>query len=216
MELMVRIQQTADRLFHRFGIRSVTMDDVAREISVSKKTIYNCFRDKNELVLSIINQHVKENDDQINSIAGSEINPIKRFAQIAAYIIQRHNQLNPALINDLKKYHPEAYEKISKFREEKVIMHVMRSINDGRTMGLFRTDFNDIVIAHAFSALTFAIFESESLAALEIDHKISVVEIIKYHLRSISTPEGLLELQTVEWPQPIGSEHMDSTTNQKL
>ena len=200
MELMVRIQQTADRLFHRFGIRSVTMDDVAKEISVSKKTIYSCFRDKNELVLSIINEHVKENDDQINTIVESESNPIKRFTQIAAYIIQRHNQLNPALINDLKKYHPEAYEKISRFREEKVIMHVMRSISDGREQGLFRTDFNDIVIAHAFSALTFAIFESESLAALNIDHKISVVEIIKYHLRSISTVSGLEELEKVEWP----------------
>ncbi|MFN5890570.1 MAG: TetR/AcrR family transcriptional regulator [Bacteroidota bacterium] len=200
MELMVRIQQTADRLFHRFGIRSVTMDDVAKEISVSKKTIYSCFRDKNELVLSIINEHVKENDDQINAIVESESNPIKRFAQIAAYIIQRHNQLNPALINDLKKYHPEAYEKISRFREEKVIMHVMRSITDGREQGLFRADFNDIVIAHAFSALTFAIFESESLAALNIDHKISVVEIIKYHLRSISTISGLEELEKVTWP----------------
>lgn len=207
MELMVRIQQTADRLFHRFGIRSVTMDDVAKEISVSKKTIYSCFRDKNELVLSIINEHVKENDDQINTIVESESNPIKRFAQIAAYIIQRHNQLNPALINDLKKYHPEAYDTISRFREEKVIMHVMRSISDGRNLGLFRTDFNEIVIAHAFSTLTFAIFESESLAALNIDHKISVVEIIKYHLRSIATIEGLQELDKVGWPINITPEN---------
>jgi hypothetical protein len=79
-------------------------------------------------------------------------------------------------------------------------MHVMRSITDGREQGLFRADFNDIVIAHAFSALTFAIFESESLAALNIDHKISVVEIIKYHLRSISTISGLEELEKVTWP----------------
>jgi len=200
MELMVRIQQTADRLFHRFGIRSVTMDDVAKEIAVSKKTIYSCFRDKNELVLSIINQHVQENNQQINSIVESEANPIKRFAQIAAYIIQRHNQLNPALINDLKKYHPEAYENITRFREEKVIMHVLRSIKDGRNMGLFRNDFNDVVIAHAFSTLTFSLFESESLAALNINHDVSVVEIIKYHLRSIATAAGLEELEQVVWP----------------
>lgn len=201
MEIMVRIQQSADRLFRKFGIRSVTMDDVAKEIAISKKTIYSCFRDKNELVSTIVGNHIKQNEEIISRIIHSEANPIQRFASIAAFIIETYDQMNPSMINDLRKFHPETFDRINEFRDSKVIQHVLKSINDGRNMGFFRSDFNEEIVARAFSALTFFVFERPNFSDNQIAKEDLVVEIIKYHLRSISNEAGLKELEKVNWPQ---------------
>ena len=74
MELIHRIQITAEKLFSRFGVKSVTMDDVAKEIAISKKTLYKCFRDKESLVLSTIESHMKETEEAIEKIIGTEPN----------------------------------------------------------------------------------------------------------------------------------------------
>ena len=201
MEIMVRIQQSADRLFRKFGIRSVTMDDVAKEVAISKKTIYSCFRDKNDLVSTIIGSHIKQNEETINKIIDSEANPIQRFASIAAFIIETYDDMNPSMINDLRKFHPETFDKINEFRDSKVIQHAMKSINDGRKMGFFRDDFHEEIIARAFSSLTFFVFERPNFSDQNISKEELVVEIIKYHLRSICNENGLKELEKVNWPK---------------
>lgn len=110
MELGLRIQQAAEKLFNRFGVRSVSMDDVSKEINISKKTLYKCFRDKNELISSTVNIHIDRMESAINEIKFKQSHAIKQLNEITHYAVEQSRSLNPNMIFDLKKYHPEIYQ----------------------------------------------------------------------------------------------------------
>jgi len=109
MELVSRVQSTAERLFRRFGVKSVTMDDVAKEISISKKTLYKCFRDKESLVHSTVESHMRENEEAIEKIINTEPNAIEQFHLITMYLMSNQRKMSPSMLYDLKKYHPQEF-----------------------------------------------------------------------------------------------------------
>lgn len=190
MELVYKIQLTAERLFSCFGVKSVTMDDVAKEISISKKTLYKCFRDKESLVMCTIESHMQETEQAIDEIIAVEENPIYQLYKITQYIIGKQRRFSPSMMYDLKKYHPSSFQIFEKHRSSHIVNHIKQNIELGRNTGHYRNDFDSQVIAHSFSMLSFSVFESIELNSLEIAQNDLVIEIIRYHLRGISTFEG--------------------------
>lgn len=199
MELVHRVQLTAERLFSRFGVKSVTMDDVAKEISISKKTLYKCFRDKESLVMCTIESHMQETEQAISHIVATEENPIYQLYKITQYIIGNQRRFSPSMMYDLKKYHPNSFQIFEKHRSGHVVNHITQNIKLGRLTGHYRKDFDAQIIAHSFSMLSFSIFESVELNSLEIPQNDLVIEIIRYHLRGIATAEGLKIVDEIDW-----------------
>ncbi len=199
MELGLRIQQAAEKLFNRFGVRSVSMDDVSKEINISKKTLYKCFRDKNELISSTVNIHIDRMESAINEIKFKQSHAIKQLNEITHYAVEQSRSLNPNMIFDLKKYHPEIYQVLVIKRESHSLIRIIENIKLGQSQGVYRTDFDENIIAKAFSKLTFTTVDSfdESLSIDQV--KLMLSEIMKYHIRGIATEQGLKELETLKW-----------------
>jgi AcrR family transcriptional regulator len=199
MELIHRIQITAEKLFSRFGVKSVTMDDVAKEIAISKKTLYKCFRDKESLVLSTIESHMKETEEAIEKIIGTEPNAIQQFHLITKYIMSNQRKLSPSMIYDLKKYHPNSFQVFEQHRSTHIVEYLRVNIKLGQEMGLYHHDFDTNIIANSFSMLSFSVFDSIELNSMNIPQDDLLIEITKYHLRAISTAKGIETINSIQW-----------------
>lgn len=146
-----------------------------------------------------IESHMQETEQAIDGIIAVEENPIYQLYKITQYIIGKQRRFSPSMMYDLKKYHPNSFQIFEKHRSSHIVNHIKQNIELGRNTGHYRNDFDSQVIAHSFSMLSFSVFESIELNSLEIAQNDLVIEIIRYHLRGISTFEGLKIVDEIDW-----------------
>lgn len=194
MDLVKQILETADRMFMRFGVRSVSMDDVAREISISKKTLYQCFRDKNELIEMTLGNHMRKIENQSAEIMREELNPIIQLAKIGEFVISMNKNINPSLIFDLKKYHAESYNHFMVHRDTTLRGHVKQNLYMGMKLGFYRPDLNVDFISQLYVEIITINMESQALTKLDMEFQERYKQTIKYHVHGIATLKGLEEL----------------------
>ena len=199
MELGLKIQFAAEKLFNRFGVRSVSMDDVSKEINISKKTLYKCFRDKNELISTTVNIHIDRMETAIYEIKLCQSHAIKQLNDITKFAIEQSKSINPNMMFDLQKYHPEIYQVLVVRRESHSLVRIHENIELGRLQGFYRDDFDEKIIAKAFSKLTFTTFDSFDESLSIEDAKYTISEIMKYHIHGIATELGKEELEKINW-----------------
>jgi AcrR family transcriptional regulator len=198
MEAIRKILSTAERMFMRFGIRSVTMDDVARETSISKKTLYRCFRDKDELVQKTVEQHLKAIGDKMDELDNQEGNAVMNTLAIANFICSDHRELNPALIFDLRKYHAESYALLTRQRDQMISTRLLDNLNKGMLSGLYRNDMNPELISRFYINSVDSLFNEDGFPGMEFDFVSKYRELIHYHLHGIVTPEGKKILDNIQ------------------
>lgn len=185
------------------------MDDVARHLSISKKTLYKCFRDKNHLVHSTIAEHIGEMDRNINAIIASEPNPIIQISKIADFIIAVHKNMNPSILYDLQKYHPESYEEFIRHRDTHTLDSVKGNLQSGIDGGLYRKDMDVDLVARFYTTLVYATLDPVGPMKTEQEFEKMLREVMKYHLLSITTVKGKEILKNINWIN-------DSPTNEKI
>ncbi|MFN8153956.1 MAG: TetR/AcrR family transcriptional regulator [Bacteroidia bacterium] len=147
MELEQRIMAGAEELFCRFGIKNVTMDDIARHLGMSKKTIYQHFEDKNKIVMAMIIWSIEDHTRQFSDFEHQAKNAIEEILLTMNYMKGVFARTNPNMFFDMQRYHPDVWQVFRKFKEEKVLEMVLRNLEKGRTQGLYRMDFNLRIIA---------------------------------------------------------------------
>src|SRR5579859_7310597 len=108
LDVKEKILNSAAGLFTKYGIRSISMDDIARHLSVSKKTLYQHFADKDELVTIAMQTHMEEQKKVFDGIAGQAENSIDELYQIAGCLRKHSEENNPSLLFDIQKFHPKA------------------------------------------------------------------------------------------------------------
>ena len=116
MSQIERIIQGGEELFLKAGIKSVTMDDIARHLGMSKKTIYQFFKDKNELVIALVKKKLKEDEDQMSDIISQSGNVIEEMINMMKCSEEIFSRINPIVIHDLQKYHPDAWKQFQNFK----------------------------------------------------------------------------------------------------
>jgi AcrR family transcriptional regulator len=147
MELRERILQVSMGLFYQYGIKSITMDDIARELGISKKTIYQYFKDKDQIVCEVTNTHMVREQSCIQEFNETAKDPIDELVHISKKLRQTFQMMHPSLLFDLKKYHPNAMKYFSKFMEECVLGSVRDNLENGKKMGLYRPEINPDIIS---------------------------------------------------------------------
>jgi AcrR family transcriptional regulator len=147
MKTKERILSGAQELFFKHGVKSITMDDVAKHLAISKKTIYKYFSDKNELVEAMTNQLMKNNEVEFDSISDESENIVEEFFLIMKHMASLFSQMNPNLFYDLQKFHPGAWKMFKDFKEECIEGMVEGSVKRGIEQGLVRPDINSKIIA---------------------------------------------------------------------
>jgi AcrR family transcriptional regulator len=147
MSQIERIIQGGEELFLTAGIKSVTMDDIAKHLGMSKKTIYQFFKDKNELVIALVKKKLKEDEDQISSIISQSGNVIEELINMMKCSEDIFSRINPIVIHDMQKYHPDAWAEFQKFKAEVLISTLEELLTKGIKQGYIRPNIDARIIA---------------------------------------------------------------------
>lgn len=142
-----RIIKGALDLFLQAGIKSVTMDDIAKHLGMSKKTIYHFFSDKNELVVKLVKNRLQEDEDQINAISESSANVIEEMIDMMKCSEEIFSRMNPIVFHDLQKYHPEAWQEFLNFKAVVIVKKLEELLIKGMQQGFIRKDVDVKILA---------------------------------------------------------------------
>lgn len=190
-EIKDKILTESEALFMRYGFKSITMDDVSRELGVSKKTVYQFFADKNDLVNQCIDHHLEEMRNITEGImADKEVDAVTVMLKITEYMRAMLEHINPSSMFDLKKYFKPAWDKLEAERKGYIKKSVEENFAHGVKAGLYRKELDASMIARLYIHLVGFLIDPDKYDNKEMDIRNVHLEIVKYHLRSICTPKG--------------------------
>lgn len=147
METKERILVKAHEQFNRYGIRSVSMDDIAAELGMSKKTLYQYFADKDELVEACFGNVMGRHQSQCQVDRLRAENPVHEVFLAFDMTQQTFTNMNPAVLYDMKKYHPGAYKKFHEFKYSFLYQLIVSNLQKGIEEELYRPDIDVDVMA---------------------------------------------------------------------
>ena len=142
MEVRERILKAAEELFMKFGIRSVTMDEIASELGISKKTIYLHFEDKDAIVHEVATARMMCEKDICEEIYEKASNPIDEVCREIEMLKTHAGALNPVVIYDLKKYYPKTWQLFQQHKQTIFLDITRRNLQEGVKQGLYRPEIN--------------------------------------------------------------------------
>jgi len=189
-----RIINKARELFFAFGIRSVTMDDIAREMGVSKKTIYQYYRDKNAIVEHVINSLVTEHGSKVDEFyrnAENAIHEVVLQTQTIGNIIQ---SIKPGVFFELQKYFPETWRLIEGHRSECILKGIENNLNRGIREGIYRSDLDIGVIAHIRLVQLNSVLNLQDFPADRFGYQTILNQLTELYLYGITSQAGQKEL----------------------
>lgn len=175
----------------RLGIRSLTMDEVARQLGVSKKTIYKYVADKNELVRRAVQFQQEEEQAAIQKICQKGHNAIDELFEISRHISDMLAQIHPSVHFDLEKYHPDAWQLSMNCRQEQVYTCISSNLENGKSQGLYRADLDSDIIAKIYIAKLDVVFDGDMFPVNQYKFAQVYLEFFRYHVRGIASEKGL-------------------------
>jgi len=188
----LEIAQKMCKLYKSYGIKSITMDDAARHLGISKKTLYAHFSDKTDLVKESVSEEIKTKQKNFAVYSKNKSNALEELLAYYKIQVKMIFDYKPNFIYDLKKYYPEIYSTYVNVKREKILSSVEQNILKGVAEGLFRPDFD----ANVISRLTLMRIEGMIHSGIfTIDEMISpkvFTEIFIYHVYGIVTDKGRL------------------------
>ncbi|MBR9860143.1 TetR/AcrR family transcriptional regulator [bacterium] len=190
METRDLIIKKAESIFMRIGIKSVSMDDLARELGMSKKTIYQHFKDKRELVNTVFDNHLSNDKDVCNTCFEEATNAIEQVLEMSKYVHKSLEGMNPAVMYDIQKYYPNCWQKFQNFTTEFIFKNIKQNIIQGRKEGLYRENFNIDIVASIYVCLVQNMVQPGFAIGQNIEIPNLQAEAIHYHLNSICTNKG--------------------------
>ena len=137
-----RIKLTAHDLVMKYGIRSVSMDDIATALGMSKKTIYLYYADKDELVLAVVSDVIRKSELDCDRDKNLSENAIHEIFLAMEMVVEMFTAMNPSIIYDMHKYHPRAFAIFQKHKNEYIYNVMRENLNRGISEGLYRAELN--------------------------------------------------------------------------
>ncbi len=177
-------------LFLKYGLRSTSMEDICTHLKISKKTLYQLFSNKDDIVEQVMlyrrnNHHTQQKLKELR-----QLNSIHMMLNIRDHIIENVNSRLPANLFDLKKYHPEVYKKTNKIDQDAIQELFNEIIDKGIKEGNFRTDINQEVQVYLFVKQMLILSEPELISEIKYPIATIVSTIVENTLRSFVTPQG--------------------------
>ncbi|MBU2555099.1 MAG: TetR/AcrR family transcriptional regulator [Bacteroidetes bacterium] len=178
------------KLYLEFGIKSVTMDDVAHKLGISKKTLYEHFTDKKQLVWSVLECLTNTPNSVLTANMPKNMNALEELLHYYSLQLEMIQNHKPGFIYDLKKYYPRFFEHFNKLKRTRFITQVRNNLIKGKAEGLFRSDLDEEIITR----LTLMRMECIMTTDIFLDADISNIkifnEIFRFHLFGIVSEKG--------------------------
>lgn len=174
MDPKERILVKSEELFLQFGIRSVSMDDISNQLGMSKKTLYQYYADKDELVEAVISDYIGGMETECLHCRSQARDAVHEIFLTMEHLNVELNNMNPMLLNDLEKFHFRSYQRFRQYKDVFLAELIRKNIEWGIRDGLYRPDLNVDVMCK---------FRIESLV---IPFNVSVFPPGKYNLAQLS------------------------------
>lgn len=198
MEIRDRITEEATKQFFKLGIRNVTMDEIAVTIGISKRTLYETFKDKSELVQTCIKKLGEAQDRKKVEVISNSSNVIESIFVFMREGIKAINYINPVFFKDLKKLYPSLWNCMEKEGAEKNYNLSFKLLSKGVEQGLFRKDLNISIVAKLFHAQMTLLANETVFPRDEYDHSEVFQNMIINFTRGISTRKGIDVIEKIE------------------
>ena len=187
-----KIINKAKEMFLRLGFKSITMDDIACEMCISKKTIYKYFSNKDILIEESIQAVHKEIRATLNKIAEENFNAIEENFEVKRMFREMFKSAESSPIYQLKKHYPEIYDKVLSMQVSVCEDCFRQNITKGIREGLYRENLDIDNYVKFYYTLIFNINEN---TMLEKDAHELEVKALEYHIRAMATLAGIIELE---------------------
>ncbi len=190
MEIKEHIIAEADKLFCQYGIKSVTMDDIAKHLGMSKKTIYQSFKDKNSLVVDMMSQKMEGQICVMDETFSHSEDAVHEVFSAVTHMQEMLSNMNPALFYDLQKYHPQAWQFYKIFREEKLYKVIFENLVRGVQEGYYRKEINLEILTWMRIGQIDTVFSQATYPANKYHIAQIMTEITDHFLYGICTIKG--------------------------
>lgn len=185
-----KILEIAIKQFSQFGVRSVTMEDIARIARISKKTIYQQFKDKKELVREAFSSELQRDQYQISDFLNSDDAVIDHLVQTSKMLRERLSNLNPILLIEVQKFFPDTWEIFETFRDKVIFPNLVHVLERGKELGYFRQEIDPKVMASLRIQQINSIFIQSEYKKYDFNMVDYNLQILDHFLHGIFTEKG--------------------------
>jgi len=187
----LRTLDIAKKLFMKFGVKSVTMDDISKEAGISKKTIYSMVTNKAQLIDYVVERHLSSERKAINEIASNSQDALDEMIKITEHVIFFLRDFKPSLTYDLKKYYKASWEKVENIHYSFIRETINKNIKRGKEELIYRPVVKEEIIAQMYLQLSNSLV-NDDLFPIQSFTKVELFEnFIDYHMHGILTENGL-------------------------
>lgn len=186
----LQILQASSILYMTRGIKSVSMDDLARHLGMSKKTIYQYFENKDALVKEIIMSHVEKEEAEVASIVADSENAIEQMQQIARMVLRTLDEVSPGTMYDLQKYYKKVWESIIERHKSMIHKVIQQNIERGIEEGVYRPEIDADIIARLYGETAFSVINIEVFPSQDYHIQDVYKQAFYYHINGILSSKG--------------------------
>ncbi|MFM2250805.1 MAG: hypothetical protein RLZZ358_1732 [Bacteroidota bacterium] len=190
METRQRILEIAIAQFARFGVRTITMEDLARQAGISKKTIYQEFEDKKDLVKAVFAAILEQDRKRLAFILEQGDGVIEHLVQTSKMMRERLTSINPLVILEVQKYFPEAWNLFESFKQETIQQDLIKVLERGKELGYFRPEIDSRVLARVRLTQVTTAFDPKNFAEPDYNLVEDQMIILDHFLHGIFTEKG--------------------------
>jgi TetR/AcrR family transcriptional regulator, cholesterol catabolism regulator len=208
MDNKERILIKAADLFCRYGIRTITMDEIASQLGISKKTIYQFFTDKDDMVSAVIEQEIQRNELECSNFRDTAKDAVHQIFLALESLEEMLKYTNPLMLYDLEKHHPASFQRLREYKYRFLYEIIVENLQWGVETGLYRPDIDKDIVAKARIEAAFLVFNPDVFPHSR--YRISEVnfELAMLFLYGVATDKGkqLIEIYTAERNQKLTHE----------
>lgn len=178
-------------VFIQYGIKNVSMDDLCRELGISKKTLYKYVDNKQDLLMKL-NEYIQELiGSRIEALKSAGLNAIDVLLEMSKVSNENHTKINPMLNFEIRKYYPQVYSCYFNQKKELIIESILYNLDQGIKEGLYRQDLNKEIVAHLYfkKIEEFHSMEGDELKNFSYSKIFEVM--FENHIRGISNKKGI-------------------------
>ncbi|MDY7395999.1 TetR/AcrR family transcriptional regulator [Aureibaculum sp. 2210JD6-5] len=192
-----KILDTATDLFLNYGFKSVTMDDIAHEMGISKKTIYQHYANKTKLVEATTMHTFEAINNGIDGICELKKNPIEEIYDIKQFVMHHLKDEKSSPQYQLQKYYPKIFATLKTKQFDIMLDCVSENLNRGIELELYRKTINIEFISKIYFAGVMSIKDNDIFSPEKFSKKTLMEYFLEYHLRGICTAKGLEILNSI-------------------
>ncbi len=194
-EQQEKLLKRVEDLFLRYGMKSLTMDDVARELGISKKTLYQFVDSKDDLVLKVMERHIEEDCSQAEALRAEATDAVDEILKVIQYNAVDLGRIKSNIVFEMQRYYPAAWEKMETFTWEYMYKIVVENLEWGIREGLYRDDFDADIVARLHIGSMLQLFDERVFPKPPYSLEKLFKEFMQHYLYGIVSEKGFKTLK---------------------